>query len=264
MRDDTRSELVGDHDAGLGRRTGRRRAGQLGQDAMCHVADVDGARSEIGVVDGLEGLRGGLARAPEGDRRGLACRDRGARRLDDARVVEQQRLGGEDLGLGARQPSRGRGELLARAGQRRVEPRRFLLGHARHETVEIKLRRPRPAGRADREAAHRGHAAQRRAGRDFDRGQAGGGRAGRRRRRAIARSRRRAVGRVAEVGGRQLRAARRAARRRRGPLGDDVELVALAAREQRQRRSGCGRRPGRSRGWRCAARRARRGSRPAR
>ena len=122
VRDGARRELVGDHDAGLGRRAGRRRAGERRQHAVRHVADVDGAGPEIVVVDALERRGRGLARVLERD--SPPARRPRSRRAPDRRCPRRR------AAAPARRRSRprraaGRARRLRRAARaRRRAPRR--------------------------------------------------------------------------------------------------------------------------------------------
>ena len=196
---------------------------------------------------------------------GSPAATRGLGGVDQRGVREQQRLRREDLGLARGQPRRGRGELLARGVQRGGEPLRLLVRRAGGDGVEVERAELRPARRPDRQAAHRGHAAQHGARGRGRRGAAARGAAGAasralrarrgRARRAAARRRRDAapaaaggaaspraaapctgrlrVRRVAEVVGRQRAQRREQLPRLRAARGD-LELVAVDGAEHRQ------------------------------
>ena len=200
---------------------------------------------QVGILRAGEDGGDLVGRLLERARRRLAVRDRGLGGLDQRGVGEQQRLRREDLGLARGQPRRGRGELLARGVERDGEPPRLLVRRTGDDGVEVELRELRPARRPDRQAAHRGHAAQHGA-----RGRRRSGRA--RRRRAARGAARRAGGDAARRDARpgaaeaaapatRRRAASRPAAPRRGaggasPAAPGVRRVAeVVGRERAQR-----------------------------
>ena len=255
-------ELVGEHDARLGRRDGGR-AGEVGEHAAGDVLDVDGALAQVGVVEPAERGR----RQP---RRRRATRRRPTRRPSIARCAGPTIASSSSSctwaakisASGPRSDGAGGLEVLARAGARVIEPLALGVRRPLGRLGDLGLGHDEPPRGPDRDPGGRGHAAQRvtrRGGagrRRFAGGRGIGGRGGIRRGGG-----RGVVGRVAvAVLGqrtqrvehlRRLRAARaRPAARRPG------------ARRGRRARSGCGRRPGRSRAWRSRPARWRRTPRP--
>ena len=123
-------------------------------------------------------------------------------------VVEHERVGGEDLGLGGRAAVRERvarrAEVVAHRGAGGLEPRALLGGRALGRLGDLGLDRGDPLRGPDRDAGGRGRAGQPRAGRGrgCGCGRVAGGRRRRRfpaARRGVRTGRRRLLGRVAEV-----------------------------------------------------------------